>query len=115
MTLIEQIYDELAEQQLVHTQWEFSEDWCNRSKDWFAHLRHRNREIGLLAQIDLLKTIQSKKQIYTAWRQRDGRRMGWIIEEPLASLAKTENQILISLHQRFGFQALPHQPLHTLC
>lgn len=60
MSIMEVIYDQLHENAFVDTAEQFSEDWCWRSKSWYAVQKNKNGDFSIPVAINCLNTIKVK-------------------------------------------------------
>lgn len=60
MLLMERIYNDLKAEALVETAEDFSQDWCRRSRSWFAVQKNSDSDLSAQAAIACLQTAQVK-------------------------------------------------------
>jgi len=61
MLLMETIYKELNENKLLNNAEEFSTDWCNRSRSWFAVQKNKGSDFSIPAAISLLNYTKVRR------------------------------------------------------
>ncbi|MCF2904642.1 hypothetical protein L0666_06565 [Octadecabacter sp. CECT 8868] len=82
LTLVELVYETLAEHDLVLTAEDFSTDWCRKSKSWYAERKHNGRGFSVTAAIDCLDAVNMKCAILSLSQ----RRMGGLLEAEINAL-----------------------------
>jgi hypothetical protein len=57
MTLLENTYKILNEQNIVHSKEEFSEQFLKRNKNWYAYQTHKNRDFSLPTAVKFVSAV----------------------------------------------------------
>lgn len=89
MLLIEQVYETLAEHDLVLTAEEFSMDWCAKSRSWYAERRHSGRDFSVTAAINCLDKVNLKLAIFSMSQ----RRLGGLLEAEIRALGDVKEAL----------------------
>ena len=94
MTLMEEVYDQLAQNAFVETAEEFSTDWCWRSRSWFSVQKNKQSDFSIPVAINFL----NKVKVRIAMMHVRKHKLGGIAESDLGVLqdvrAKLEKHLL---------------------
>ena len=112
MLLMENIYNQLHEHDLVKTAEDFSTDWCWRSKSWFAVQKNKNGDFSIPTAISCLNSVKVK--IALAHLQR--KRLGSVMDGDIEILGKIRDSLEAYLleHHRIAAVA-PETALNAKC
>lgn len=98
MLLMETIYKDLKEYDLVNNAEEFSTDWCNRSRSWFAVQKNKDSDFSVPVAINLLNHVKMRRALLTLKR----RQLGSILDGEinlLTSIIDCLDEYLLNAHQ----------------
>ena len=98
MLLMETIYKDIKEYDLVDNAEEFSTDWCNRSRSWFAVQKNKGSDFSVPVAITLLHYVKVRRAILILKR----RQLGSILDGEinlLASINEHLDDYLLNSHQ----------------
>lgn len=98
MLLMETIYKDLKEYDLVNNAEEFSTDWCNRSRSWFAVQKNKGSDFSVPVAISLLNHVKLRHALRTLKR----RQLGSILDGEinlLTSINERLDEYLLNSHQ----------------
>lgn len=98
MLLMETIYKDLKEYDLVNNAEEFSTDWCNRSRSWFAVQKNKGSDFSIPVAINLLHYVKVRRAMLILKR----RQLGSILDGEinlLASINEHLDEYLLNVHQ----------------
>ena len=98
MLLMEKIYKELNENRLLSNAEEFSTDWCNRSRSWFAVQKNKGSDFSIPAAISLLNYVKVRR----AMRILKRKQLGAILDDEIAMLTSIIDDLdnyLLNAHQ----------------
>jgi hypothetical protein len=94
MTLMEEVYDQLAKNTFVETAEEFSTDWCWRSRSWFSVQKNKKSYFSIPVAINCLTKVKIKIAMVHLRKQK----LGGIADSDLRVLqevrAKLEKHLL---------------------
>ncbi|MXU63809.1 DUF6626 family protein [Oceanomicrobium pacificus] len=94
MTLMEEVYDQLAKNAFVETAEEFSTDWCWRSRSWFSVQKNKKSDFSIPVAINCLNKVKVQIAMMHIRKQK----LGGIAESDLGVLqdvrAKLERHLL---------------------
>ncbi|OEJ65192.1 DUF6626 family protein [Magnetovibrio blakemorei] len=62
--VLQQVYDELALQQMNLSQRQFSRDWLGKCETYFAYLKSTGKEPSADALLKLFGNLSKRKQVY---------------------------------------------------
>jgi len=82
MLLMEEIYLQLREHDLVDTAEQFSTDWCWRSRSWYAVQKNKERDLTVATAITCLNNVKVK----IALAQLRRKKFGSIVEGDIETL-----------------------------
>lgn len=97
MLLVEQVFEELCEHDLVQTAEDFSTDWCCKSRSWFSERKHSQRDFSVSAAISCLDAINTKQAIL---RMRQ-RRMGGLLDAEVRALERIRQALRLYLQDQY--------------
>lgn len=83
MLLMELIFTELYEFDIVDSAEEFSIDWCGRSKSWYGVQKNKGSDLSVSAAITLLNHVKMRRSMRIIGRQK----MGSIFEYEITILS----------------------------
>jgi hypothetical protein len=98
MLLMETIFKDLKEYDLVNNAEEFSTDWCSRSRSWFAVQKNKGRDFSVPVAISLLGYIKMRRTMLILKR----RQLGSILDGEinlLTSVIDCLDEYLLNAHQ----------------
>lgn len=98
MLLMEKIYNELAEVDLVDNAEEFSIKWCNKSRSWFAVQKNKGGDLTIQTAICLLNYVKVRRAIRFISRKQ----LGSILDDEIDLLTSVVEQLdsyLLDAHQ----------------
>lgn len=72
MLLMEEIYLQLREQDLVDTAEQFSTDWCWRSRSWYAVQKNKENDLTVATAITCLNNVKMKLALAHIKRKKFG-------------------------------------------
>jgi hypothetical protein len=97
MLLMETIYTELHDFDIVENAEEFSTRWCGRSKCWFAVQKHKGGDLSVAATITLLNYTKIRRVVLMLSRKK----MGAILDDNinlLTTIIKRLDDYLLQAH-----------------
>ena len=83
MLLMETIYTELHEFDIVDSAEEFSTVWCGKSKSWFAVQKNKGGDLSVAAAITLMNYVKVRRALRLLKRKQ----MGAILDDEISLLA----------------------------
>jgi len=98
MLLMETIYTDLHNFDIVDNAEDFSEIWCGRSKSWFAVQKHKGGDLSVAAAIALLNHTKVRRALRILKRKK----LGAILDEEinlLTSIVKRLDDYLLQKHR----------------
>ena len=98
MLLMETIYKDLKDYDLVNNAEEFSTDWCSRSRSWFAVQKNKGSDFSVPVAINLLGYIKMRRSMLILKR----RQLGSILDGEINLLADINEHLdeyLLKSHQ----------------
>lgn len=97
MLLVEQVFEELREHDLVQTAEDFSTDWCRKSRSWFSECKHSQRDFSASAAISCLDAVNRNKAIF----RMSQRRMGGLLDAEVGALERMGQAIKVYLRDQY--------------
>ena len=97
MLLMETIYTDLHNFDIVDSAEEFSTVWCGKSKSWFAVQKNKGGDLSVAAAITLLNYIKVRRALLILRRKK----MGAILDDDinlLATIIKSLDDYLLQSH-----------------
>jgi hypothetical protein len=98
MTILENVFEQLEAVELIETAEEYSLDWCNKSRSWFANRKHQGGEFGISAAINCLDRVNHR----LCMMKFKTRRFGNLVDEEIETLERIQTQLeefLLSHHR----------------
>jgi|GEM_PF-1803625 len=98
MLLMEQIYTQLRDFDLVETAEKFSTRWCWRSKSWYAVQKNKNNDFGVATAITCLNNVK----VHIALAHLRRKRLGNVVDGDIAVLHSVKTSLetyLLDQHQ----------------
>ncbi len=89
MLLMEKIYNDLKAEALVETAEDFSQDWCRRSRSWFAVQKSSASDLSVEAAIACTQTTQVK----LAFLHLRKKHLGAIVDSEIATLREIKSSL----------------------
>jgi hypothetical protein len=60
MSIMEEVYDQLKQDNFVDTAEDFSVDWCWRSKSWYSVQKNKGSDFSIVVAINCLNKVKIK-------------------------------------------------------
>lgn len=89
MLLMEEIYLQLREQDLVETAEQFSTDWCWRSRSWYAVQKNKQKDLTVTTAITCLNNVKVKLALAHLRRKK----FGSIIDSDIEALGCIKSRL----------------------
>lgn len=95
MLLMEEIYLQLREHDLVETAEQFSTDWCWRSRSWYAVQKNKENDLTVATAITCLNNVKVKIALAHLRRKKFGSIIDCDIETLGCIKSRLETYLLV--------------------